>query len=570
VGRVLGPRLRIDGRRLPLPAVPVALQSAQQAEAIVGDGVGPRPRVDRAIGGDGHRQARRRHACQSGQPVGAGDRAERVPIGVGGDADRSRGDRTRLLAAAREQRVVIARLAKGGDGAEVVLDGAKQIGAIQPSLQRAIRVFVIAQRPIGHTGDRPRPQAERACHLGAAAAAGRVADRLDVKDAGGRQGHAVLAHGGRGRDDRERSPGTRGRTAVEGGVVKPRGVGHLSAMVLAGGVVALAGQQAAVAGVRAENRQARAVLQSLAGLHIDRPLAITRAFRAAQLRLDAQAAKLGVEHGVDHARDGVRAVDGGGAVEQNLDPLHACHREGVGVGGLDRHQVLGLGARMQHGAAAVQQRQGVAGAQAAQVQRRDVAPRVIEVAGGAGLMELHVAGLRDRAIELVARHRPRGDDVVLVDDGHRQSAGAARRALDLRAHHHDGLDHGGRLIDLTNHRRLDLGARDHRAQGDGAAVVGGDLQTGGGDKSGQGVAVGEIADHGRGSAPRGGLERKQHLLARLPGEGLQGQHRVLGGDVEAVLAALRQRRTRDRQGGGGGQDKSPDASQTRHGISRAR
>ena len=43
-----------------------------------------------------------------------------------------------------------------------------------------------------------------------------------------------------------------------------------------------------------------------------------RALRTAVLGLHLQAIEILLKHGVHDARDGVRAIDGGGAVQQNL------------------------------------------------------------------------------------------------------------------------------------------------------------------------------------------------------------------------------------------------------------
>jgi len=143
-----------------------------------------------------------------------------------------------------------------------------------------------------------------------------------------------------------------------------------------------------------------------------------------------------VEHDVDHTGDRVRPVDRRRAVAQHLDPLDRADRQRIGVDRLHRHEILGLGARRQDQAAAVEQHQRVAGAEIAQVDRGIVAARIVEVAGGAGLLELDVAGLGQRAEDVVARHAPGRLDTVLAEDRHGQRA-RGLGALDPRT----GDDH---------------------------------------------------------------------------------------------------------------------------------
>src|SRR5690606_23057804 len=66
---------------------------------------------------------------------------------------------------------------------------------------------------------------------------------------------------------------------------------------------------------------------------------------------------------VDHAGDGVRTVDGRGAVLEHVDALHRVQRDGAQVG---EHLLAVVGQAIGGHAPAVQQDQGAAGAEAAQ------------------------------------------------------------------------------------------------------------------------------------------------------------------------------------------------------------
>jgi hypothetical protein len=75
-----------------------------------------------------------------------------------------------------------------------------------------------------------------------------------------------------------------------------------------------------------------------------------------------------------------------------------------------------------HHPAAVQQHQSIAGAQVAQVDRRIVAARVVEIACSARLLELHVAGL-GQAIGTDRRRRP--DPVAAIRSSFNTVTGSA-------------------------------------------------------------------------------------------------------------------------------------------------
>lgn len=140
----------------------------------------------------------------------------------------------------------------------------------------------------------------------------------------------------------------------------------------------------------------------------------------------------------------------GRAVEQDLDAADAHGGDGVGVDGDHGDKVLGLGARVIHHAAAVEQDQRVAGSQSAQVDRGGVAAGVIQAADGAGGVERDIAQLWDGAEQIVARGGGDRVELVRADDGDRQGIGGLR-ADDLAADNDDDI-----AVVL---RRLTLGRR---------------------------------------------------------------------------------------------------------------
>ena len=97
---------------------------------------------------------------------------------------------------------------------------------------------------------------------------------------------------------------------------------------------------------------------------------------------------------------------------------------------------------MKHQPAAVQQRQGVALAKAAQTDGGDVAPGGVGAAAAEkGGVERHVAGGGQGAKQILCGNRAGCVDVFHADDGYWQRAGLLRPA-DLRAHHNHGFDLG--------------------------------------------------------------------------------------------------------------------------------
>ncbi|MNN48990.1 hypothetical protein D3C81_1634920 [compost metagenome] len=85
---------------------------------------------------------------------------------------------------------------------------------------------------------------------------------------------------------------------------------------------------------------AATVLNILAAIGGEVGLPHVRALGEAVLGRDGQIGHVVAQHSVDHPGHRVRAVDGGGAVAQDLQALQARHGNGVGVVGQHRDQVL--------------------------------------------------------------------------------------------------------------------------------------------------------------------------------------------------------------------------------------
>ena len=336
----------------------------------------------------------------------------------------------------------------------------EQVDALVLADDRAQVVRIVAQVVVGAGG-------RQAAIVEADAGTGRrdaafVGRRLDVEDSAGRQRHAIDLRG-RGRageaigQPRELAPDRIVGAIVEIGVVLEGRPGEQRPHVARTRVEPVAGEQGIAIIVGAEQRDVRAALvEGMPGLERALELHLTRIVGEAELALDRNALQIALEHGVDHARHRVRAVDRGRAVQQHLYPAHACNRDRIGVDALHRHQILGLRAGMEHHAATVQQHQRIAGAERAQVDGRRVAARIVDAAGVATLVEGNVADLRDRSEQVVAAGRAGRLDIVLAQDRHRQDIGHVG-ALDL------GADDDDFLLDIGRGRRL-LG--ECRARGD--------------------------------------------------------------------------------------------------------
>ncbi|MNK92091.1 hypothetical protein D3C87_1122090 [compost metagenome] len=315
-----------------------------------------------------------------------------------------------------------------------------------------------------------------------------------------------------------------GRDGAVGDVVQTRGpVAEAVDAALDGGVVALPDEQGVAGQIVAHHRDVgAAVVEVPSRLEVEGIL-LHPAFVAAHARLDGEALEVAAQDRVDHARDRVRAEQGGGAVSQHFNPLHAHDRDGVGVDGRDRHIVFDLGAGVGHQAAAVQQRQGVAGAQRPQVDRGHVAARAVDAAiVGVGVVEVDVARLRDGAIQVVAVDSADGVDVLGADDRDRQGFVDAG-ALNAAADHHDFVDLSGLLC---------LWAL---AQDEGRSLVADDLQIRALDQQVHRRLDIHDAGDGAGANARQMRRRRRNLHAGLTRQLRDGLADRLGRDVERPI-----------------------------------
>ncbi len=379
VRNVLGGSFRPGQGGFPVPAVPVAAQAAQDAVLLVDHVDADRTHIHEAVAGQG-------------QVLVAVQRV--VVVGAGDDEGHGRGGRDRFLPGLGFG-MIAAQLAEGFDGVvDLVLAGHEQVEPVDFRHHR--------QAQLGHVGVQVRGQ------VGAAHDAQSIADRggavsvrarQDGEGAVGRavDGRAVAANG-------ETAPRGQRRGAAQAAVVFKAGALEQRAQVVGGGELLVERVQLVAMVIVEEGRDVAAtVLNVLAAIDRQVQVAQAGALGAAVLGRDRQAVHVVAQDGVDHAGHGVGAIDGGGAVTQDFHALQTRHRNGVGVVGQDRHQMLvGLRRRVADDATAVQQHQGVADAQAAQVHRAGVAARRVRGVGQVGRVEGHIAHLRDGAEQVVA------------------------------------------------------------------------------------------------------------------------------------------------------------------------
>ncbi len=224
---------------------------------------------------------------------------------------------------------------------------------------------------------------------------------------------------------------------VERGVAFEVGADHQRTAIVVGGINAFRRGQPVFVVIAAIEREIAAPAAEIEAEAAADLIAVKAGpVGQAHVTLQEAAGDIALEHGVDDARDGIRPVNRRSTVTQHFDPAHAAGRDLVGVRTHDRDQQFGLEAGVQRHAAAVDQQQGVAGAEIAQIDRTDIAADAV-LRGGVLFVKRDRARLRDRAEQFVARSRPGVLDRLLVEHGDRE------HVVDLRA--------------------LDLGAGDHHA-----------------------------------------------------------------------------------------------------------
>ena len=435
VGDVLDLGLGIEQRPFPVEAEALAAQADQGPPLAVLHVDHVRPRVGEVVGAQDHvaaagRGVDARQPVRIGPPIGEGHRAERIVVAGRGNGDRhGRQGAGRRLRGMRRGRVV-AEFAEGGDlVGDVVVAGQEQVQPLDLGDDRGVvgGRGVEAQVAVDAAGgDGAVVDAVAAADVGGAAAVGRG---LEVEIARGRGDQGAVATDRSGR--LEVAPGRHRAAAVErGGAVEAR-AGEERSLVGRGGVVLVRGVERGAVGVAGEQGQVAAVeiaaeQAGKIGLPQAGPLG------AAVLGLQGHPVIVGAQHGVDHAGHGVGAVEGRRAVAQHFQPLQAVHRNGVGVVGQHRDQVLvGPAGWVRHDPAAVEQHQRVADPEIAQVHRAHVAAGAVAGVRQIGRVEAHIAHLGNGAEELVAGGRGHRLDLLLSDDGHRDRLGDVR-AADLR------------------------------------------------------------------------------------------------------------------------------------------
>ena len=166
------------------------------------------------------------------------------------------------------------------------------------------------------------------------------------------------------------------------------------------------------------------------------------------------AAGVGARHAViDDARGGIRTIDGGRAVPQDLDALDQGARHRVDIHRQRGHAVLGHRDRMWHEAAAVEQGKGATRADAAQVDRGDVAAGQLRAIIDLG--NRRRLGYAEGLEQL--RHRGGATSLKIhrLQHGHRQG-GLRIGAADVGAGNHEGLQ-----TDRLGRRFRGAGRRSH-------------------------------------------------------------------------------------------------------------
>ena len=449
VAFVLGVSLGVEQRRVPAPAPLLALQPAQEAGLVVLDLNLARTQVVEAVVGEGHWQAGRRHvgqvrqAVRIGLAVGEGHRAEGVPVVAGRHANHHQA--CALGRQAFRGRVIEAELAIGRQRvADVVVAVQEQVLALD-LWRDGRRVVLRGVVAVGIGGAASRqvagPDAKTVTQLGGAAGDG---VGLDVGRSGRRgQGRRTLTDHAGAAKHREVGERVLVATVVRRGAGRVLGItGEQRTQVLCRGIGPVAGTLGRAPGEIAVQRDVAPPLREVAaGEDVAAVFLAVRALGPAVLSVDRQAVEIVLQDCIDHAGHRVRAVDGGGAVAQHFQAIQVRGGDGVGVVAQQRHGARRLAGWVRNQAAPVQQHQGVAHAQAAQVDRIDVAARGVAGLRRVAGIDEDIAHLRDRAEQVIARDGAGGGDLAVVQHRDRQS-GRGLGAADLAANHDDFLDLG--------------------------------------------------------------------------------------------------------------------------------
>ena len=244
--------------------------------------------------------------------------------------------------------------------------------------------------------------------------------------------------GGRGSADAKRRVNAHRGSSVEGPAERIEARGGL------GGVIAAFGKRAAAVRdlvalevVKGGEPAALAPGEFAAGSEGHLEVAPVAMLGDADARAQFRAAEIAPRDVVDHAGDGVRTVDGRGAVAQDVDALNALGGELVDVGIEGRDAAVVGGDRVRREAPAVEEHEGVAGPDTAEVDVRIVAAGV--GAAVLGFVEREIGHLRQRGEHLDRGEGIAGLDMVEAEDGDGQDLFLVE-SLDVRAGDGEGLE----------------------------------------------------------------------------------------------------------------------------------
>ena len=173
---------------------------------------------------------------------------------------------------------------------------------------------------------------------------------------------------------------------------------------------------------------------------------------------------------VDDPGRGVGAIDGRSAVTQHLDARDQRGRNDVRVGRQRGNALVGAGQRVRRQSAAVDQQQGAARPDPAQVGRRDVAARALR--GDRRLVDRGRRGRRQGFVQIGPRGYAAQIQFGLIDDGHGQSR---LRAPDVGAGDDDflrsriGIDRCRRIIGPGSLLRMSTRSQSEHGHDSGSA-----------------------------------------------------------------------------------------------------
>ena len=235
----------------------------------------------------------------------------------------------------------------------------------------------------------------------------------------------------------ELAPATSGHAQIQRIEAVELGILEIEPAQVGIGPLAIPGiESRAVLVVVGDGDVAAHLAEVLAPEAVERAITEARALAETVLHADLAAIDIVTHDVVDHAGHRVGTVQRRCAIEQYVDPAQVRHRDRVGVVGQHWHKLLICRAGgVDHGATAVDQQQGVAHAQATQVDRGHVATGVVAAVGAEAIAEGHVTHLRDGPEQFVAADHAQCIDLLGLDANNREQQLGIRRALDLGTDH---------------------------------------------------------------------------------------------------------------------------------------